>query len=59
MLRGRRLGREVAGKRGPHQFEPFRITVTVNLVGTFNVLRLAAAAMRDNAPDAAASAACA
>ena len=35
----------------PHQFEPFRITVTVNLIGTFNVLRLAAAAMLANEPD--------
>jgi NAD(P)-dependent dehydrogenase (short-subunit alcohol dehydrogenase family) len=34
------LWEKVAGKRGPHQFEPFRITVTVNLIGTFNVLRL-------------------
>jgi NAD(P)-dependent dehydrogenase (short-subunit alcohol dehydrogenase family) len=42
---------KVAGKRGPHQFEPFRITVTVNLLGTFNVLRLAAAAMLANEPD--------
>jgi len=42
---------KVAGKRGPHQFEPFRITVTVNLIGTFNVLRLAAAAMLANEPD--------
>jgi 3-hydroxyacyl-CoA dehydrogenase / 3-hydroxy-2-methylbutyryl-CoA dehydrogenase len=43
---------KVAGKRGPHQFDPFRITVTVNLIGTFNVLRLAAAAMLGNEPDA-------
>jgi 3-hydroxyacyl-CoA dehydrogenase / 3-hydroxy-2-methylbutyryl-CoA dehydrogenase len=42
---------KVAGKRGPHQFEPFRITVTINLIGTFNVLRLAAAAMLANQPD--------
>jgi NAD(P)-dependent dehydrogenase (short-subunit alcohol dehydrogenase family) len=42
---------KVAGKRGPHQFEPFRITVTVNLIGTFNVLRLAAASMLANDPD--------
>jgi 3-hydroxyacyl-CoA dehydrogenase / 3-hydroxy-2-methylbutyryl-CoA dehydrogenase len=42
---------KVAGKRGPHQFEPFRITITVNLIGTFNVLRLAAAAMLGNEPD--------
>jgi NAD(P)-dependent dehydrogenase (short-subunit alcohol dehydrogenase family) len=42
---------KVAGKRGPHQFDPFRITITVNLIGTFNVLRLAAAAMLANEPD--------
>jgi len=42
---------KVAGKRGPHQLDPFRITVTVNLMGTFNVLRLAAAAMLANQPD--------
>jgi len=42
---------KVAGRRGPHQFDPFRITVTVNLIGTFNVLRLAAAAMLGNEPD--------
>ena len=42
---------KVAGRRGPHQFEPFRITITINLIGTFNVLRLAAAAMLANEPD--------
>ena len=42
---------KVAGKRGPHQFDPFKLTITVNLIGTFNVLRLAAAAMLANEPD--------
>jgi NAD(P)-dependent dehydrogenase (short-subunit alcohol dehydrogenase family) len=42
---------KVAGKRGAHQLEPFRITVTVNLIGTFNVMRLAAEAMLANEPD--------
>jgi NAD(P)-dependent dehydrogenase (short-subunit alcohol dehydrogenase family) len=42
---------KTAGKRGPHQFEPFRITITINLIGTFNVMRLAAAAMLGNEPD--------
>ena len=42
---------KTAGKRGPHQLEPFRIVVGVNLIGTFNVLRLAAAAMLANEPD--------
>ena len=42
---------KVAGKRGAHQIDPFRVTVTVNLIGTFNVMRLAAAAMLANEPD--------
>ncbi|MBT2248197.1 SDR family oxidoreductase [Arthrobacter sp. BHU FT2] len=37
--------------RGPHDLETFRKTLEVNLVGTFNVLRLAAQAMADNEPD--------
>ncbi|HKG17618.1 MAG TPA: SDR family NAD(P)-dependent oxidoreductase [Solirubrobacteraceae bacterium] len=36
---------KVAGKRGPHQLQPFETVVRINLVGTFNVLRHAAAAM--------------
>jgi NAD(P)-dependent dehydrogenase (short-subunit alcohol dehydrogenase family) len=35
----------VLGRQGPHDLEQFRRVVEVNLVGTFNVLRLAAAAM--------------
>ena len=38
----------IVGKRGPLELEAFRSVVEVNLVGTFNVLRLAAAAMLDN-----------
>ncbi len=40
-----------AGKRGPHSFDPFQTVINVNLIGTFNVLRLAAAAMLGNEPD--------
>jgi NAD(P)-dependent dehydrogenase (short-subunit alcohol dehydrogenase family) len=43
---------KTAGKRGPHAFEPFATVVRVNLIGTFNVLRLAAAAMLAGEPDA-------
>jgi NAD(P)-dependent dehydrogenase (short-subunit alcohol dehydrogenase family) len=43
---------KTAGKRGPHAFEPFQTVVSINLLGTFNVLRLAAAAMLGNEPDA-------
>jgi NAD(P)-dependent dehydrogenase (short-subunit alcohol dehydrogenase family) len=35
---------KVAGKRGAHALEPFARVIGVNLIGTFNVLRLAAAA---------------
>ena len=38
----------IVGKRGPLELEAFRSVVEINLVGTFNVLRLAAAAMLDN-----------
>jgi 3-hydroxyacyl-CoA dehydrogenase / 3-hydroxy-2-methylbutyryl-CoA dehydrogenase len=41
---------KVAGKRGAHQLEPFEVVIRVNLIGTFNVLRLAAAAMLENQP---------
>src|SRR5215217_345910 len=43
---------KTAGKRGPHGLEPFATVVRVNLIGTFNVLRLAAAAMLANEPGA-------
>ncbi len=42
----------VAHKGGPHNLELFSNVVKVNLTGTFNVLRLAAAAMSENEPDA-------
>jgi NAD(P)-dependent dehydrogenase (short-subunit alcohol dehydrogenase family) len=40
----------VIGKRGVLPLEAFRTVIDINLVGTFNVLRLAAAAMIDNEP---------
>ena len=40
-----------ASKHGPHDLEIFSNVIKVNLIGTFNVLRLAAAAMSDNQPD--------
>ena len=38
-------------KQGPHDLEIFGNVIKVNLIGTFNVLRLAAAAMVDNEPN--------
>lgn len=40
----------VLGKEGPMPLELFALTVQVNLVGMFNVLRLAANAMQHNEP---------
>ncbi|HWE34340.1 MAG TPA: SDR family NAD(P)-dependent oxidoreductase [Solirubrobacteraceae bacterium] len=40
----------VASRRGPHTLEPFETVIRVNLIGTFNVLRLAAAAMLELEP---------
>jgi 3-hydroxyacyl-CoA dehydrogenase / 3-hydroxy-2-methylbutyryl-CoA dehydrogenase len=40
----------VAGRRGPHALELFQKVIEINLIGTFNVLRLAAAAMLANEP---------
>jgi NAD(P)-dependent dehydrogenase (short-subunit alcohol dehydrogenase family) len=37
-------------KRGPHQLTPFETVIRVNLIGTFNALRFAAAAINDNEP---------
>jgi NAD(P)-dependent dehydrogenase (short-subunit alcohol dehydrogenase family) len=39
-----------ASGRGPHALEPFETVIRVNLIGTFNVLRLAAAAMLGQEP---------
>jgi NAD(P)-dependent dehydrogenase (short-subunit alcohol dehydrogenase family) len=41
---------KVLGREGPHKLESFARTVQINLVGTFNMVRLAAAAMADSAP---------
>jgi NAD(P)-dependent dehydrogenase (short-subunit alcohol dehydrogenase family) len=41
----------VVGRDGPHDLDLFRKVVDINLVGTFNVLRLAAAAIGRTEPD--------
>jgi NAD(P)-dependent dehydrogenase (short-subunit alcohol dehydrogenase family) len=45
-------GAKTLGRDGPHSLDLFRRTIDINLVGTFNVSRLAAAEMAGNAPDA-------
>ncbi|MCG5263264.1 3-hydroxyacyl-CoA dehydrogenase [Cupriavidus gilardii] len=42
---------KTVGKNGPHPLDAFEKTIRINLIGTFNMIRLAAAAMVQNAPD--------
>jgi len=42
---------KVAGRKGAHGIEPFDTVIRVNLIGTFNVLRLAANTMLENEPN--------
>ena len=41
---------KILGKEGPHALNSFNKVVQVNLIGTFNVARLAAAVMKENEP---------
>ena len=43
---------KTVGKNGAHALAVFSKTITVNLIGTFNMIRLAAEAMSKNAPEA-------
>jgi NAD(P)-dependent dehydrogenase (short-subunit alcohol dehydrogenase family) len=45
------LAERIVGKEGPAPLAPFETVVRVNLIGTFNVLRLTAGAMAGNEPD--------
>lgn len=44
-------GEKILGKHGPHALSSFARTVEINLLGTFNVIRLAASAMHENERD--------
>src|SRR6056297_1810302 len=43
-------GEKTLGKNGPHDLAAFRRTIDINLVGSFNVARLAAAEIAKTAP---------
>ena len=43
---------KVIGRNGAHGLDSFRRTIEINLIGSFNMLRLAAEAMLKNEPDA-------
>ncbi|MEQ3708530.1 MAG: SDR family NAD(P)-dependent oxidoreductase [Tateyamaria sp.] len=45
------VGIKTVGRDGPHPLPAFQQTIDINLVGSFNVARLAAAAMAENAPE--------
>lgn len=47
------IAEKVLGKTGAHSLAAFTKVITVNLIGTFNVVRLAAEAMSKNEPNAA------
>lgn len=44
-------GQKTVGKHGAHALDLFQKTISVNLIGTFNVLRLCAELMQDNDPN--------
>ncbi len=41
---------KIAGSKGPHPLLPFETIISINLIGTFNALRFASAAMIANEP---------
>lgn len=43
-------GEKIIGRSGPHDLERFTRTLMINLVGSFNLLRLCAEAMVENTP---------
>jgi len=45
------IAQKTVGKDGPHKLADFTRTVTINLIGSFNMIRLAADAMSKNAPE--------
>jgi len=46
------MGEKTVGKEGPHALASFKRVIDINLVGAFNMIRLAATAMGRNAPNA-------
>jgi NAD(P)-dependent dehydrogenase (short-subunit alcohol dehydrogenase family) len=44
-------GEKVVGREGPHTLAGFTRTIQINLIGTFNLVRLAADAMAKNKPN--------
>src|SRR6185295_16146007 len=47
------LGEKTVGKEGPHALASFARVININLIGSFNMIRLAADAMSKQQPNAA------
>ncbi|MEQ1879584.1 MAG: 3-hydroxyacyl-CoA dehydrogenase [Burkholderiales bacterium] len=47
------IGEKTVGKDGPHSLEKFARVININLIGSFNMIRIAADAMAKQAPNAA------
>ena len=47
------IGEKTVGKEGPHSLEKFARVININLIGSFNMIRLAADAMSKLQPNAA------
>ena len=47
------IGEKTVGKEGPHPLASFARVININLIGTFNMIRLAADAMAKQSPNAA------
>ena len=47
------IGEKTVGKEGPHRLDTFARVININLIGTFNMIRLAADAMAKGKPNAA------
>ncbi|WP_170382946.1 3-hydroxyacyl-CoA dehydrogenase [Ruegeria atlantica] len=45
------IGAKTVGREGPHPLDAFQRTIDINLIGTFNVSRLAAVEMAKNEPE--------
>ncbi len=46
------IGEKTVGRDGPHRLESFAKVININLIGTFNMIRLAADVMAKQAPNA-------
>ena len=47
------IGEKVLGREAPHQLASFQRVITINILGTFNMIRLASEAMSKGQPNAA------